>query len=322
MKKRAVIGYCIIFLLVILTIGLNKSLFLQVWCELRELSAKIILLACILALLYRFTEGILIYLLSNENKSKINIWKCVEIVFAGSFFRIATFGSGGMAAKIVYLKKQGIDVGEGTGVCLIQFVFYKIAVLFMGLYAFIRYPGFLSSISIKRVWVYIGLAVCIFIVAFIIIISVSKKVTDFIYNILWRIFKNNHKAIDKIDEVFFQVNKLQEESKKVFKNKGKCMSVMALSVIMQALAYVVPCTILCKNKNTIRKVFNGMALAYMLSGAVPVPSGIGSLEMIFISLMKAGFKTVNTASAILMYRFTSIIVPFFAGILAVILLKK
>ena len=38
--------------------------------------------------------------------------------------------------------------------------------------------------------------------------------------------------------------------------------------------------IISKNKNTIRKVFNGMALAYMLSGAVPIPSGIGSLEMI------------------------------------------
>ena len=56
-----------------------------------------------------------------------------------------------------------------------------------------------------------------------------------------------------------------------------------------------------------------MAVAYMLAGVIPAPSGIGALEFVFL-LFFTGFVEAGAAlPAILLFRFVTWILPFGVG---------
>mgnify|MGYP006949003448 FL=1 len=56
-----------------------------------------------------------------------------------------------------------------------------------------------------------------------------------------------------------------------------------------------------------------MAIAYMLAGVIPAPSGIGSLEFVFLLFFNCFAGEMYTVPAILVFRFTTWLVPFIIG---------
>lgn len=56
-----------------------------------------------------------------------------------------------------------------------------------------------------------------------------------------------------------------------------------------------------------------MAVAYMLSGVIPSPSGVGSPEFVFLLLLGRFISPETALSAILVFRFATWILPFAVG---------
>ena len=56
-----------------------------------------------------------------------------------------------------------------------------------------------------------------------------------------------------------------------------------------------------------------MAVVYMLSGVIPAPSGVGSLEFVFLLFFSRFAGTQIAVPAILVFRFVTWIFPFAVG---------
>ena len=64
-----------------------------------------------------------------------------------------------------------------------------------------------------------------------------------------------------------------------------------------------------------------MTVSYMLAGVIPAPSGIGSLEFVFLLFFNEFTDSSINIPAILLFRFAIWIVPFFVGGFIVIIDK-
>lgn len=321
-RKKTIAGYSILLFLILLAVRLNKELFYQVKNEFQNLSVYIIILTGFLGLAYRGMEGIEIYLLSKNHETSIKMLKGIEIAYAGAFFRVATLGGAGFAAKIAYLHRNGMEIGEGTGICLMQFIFYKVAVLLMGIAALVRYPSLFNALEISRFWIYLGLFICIGIVFLLLFIALNKRMVRFVYDKIIYASRRHKSWENKINSVFSQIELLQREASIILRNKKMCLLLLGLSILMQAIWYAIPCVVAGNEAVSVGWIFQGMAWAYLLAGAIPSPSGLGSLEVTFIYLLKSQGIIVQATLAILVFRFASMILPFIAGIFCILMLNR
>lgn len=63
------------------------------------------------------------------------------------------------------------------------------------------------------------------------------------------------------------------------------------------------------------------SLAMILAGSIPAPAGITSVEFVYTLLFSVIANSIKSVSSMLIYRFSSFIVPFLVGGLYVILRK-
>ena len=63
------------------------------------------------------------------------------------------------------------------------------------------------------------------------------------------------------------------------------------------------------------------SLAMILAGSIPAPAGIASVEFVYTLLFSVIANSIKSVSSMLIYRFSSFIVPFLVGGLYVILRK-
>ena len=64
--------------------------------------------------------------------------------------------------------------------------------------------------------------------------------------------------------------------------------------------------------------FSFISFAVVLSGVIPTPAGIGSFEFVYLLLFKPLVGTVDAVSSLLLYRFSSFILPFIYGFFYVV----
>ncbi len=64
--------------------------------------------------------------------------------------------------------------------------------------------------------------------------------------------------------------------------------------------------------------FSFISFAVVLSGVIPTPAGIGSFEFVYLLLFRPLVGTVDAFSSLLLYRFSSFILPFIYGLFYVI----
>ena len=84
--------------------------------------------------------------------------------------------------------------------------------------------------------------------------------------------------------------------------------------------YVLPYLILIENhpKIDFLLTISFISFAVVLSGVIPTPAGIGSFEFVYLLLFRPVVGTVDAVSSLLLYRFSSFILPFLYGFVYVI----
>lgn len=320
--KKTIAGYLFLVALLILAILLNRNLFHQVLQELKHLSLYVIALTCVLGLLYRCLDGGFLYILGRSHSKKMTWKDGVGIAFAGSFIRVATLGSGMMAAKVLYLYYDGVPVGNGTGICLVQYIFYKLSILILGICGLVLHPFFLSSLQISPLWLIFGVLICLVVVGFLLLIALNRKITETLYRLALRLSVHHESWSKNIEKAYGQAKLLQEETHHVLKNRKRGIGLFVLSMFMQFVWYIIPCVVISGQVISKEYVFAAIAVTFFLAGAVPMPSGFGSLEVIFIALMKPAGAVIPATTAAIVFRFTSTIVPFLIGIIFVLIYHR
>ena len=115
-NKKTLVVYTILLILLISAIILNRDFFVRMTHEMKEMSIAGIIVVCVCGILYRVLDGVVLYQMGHKYSSEFTLSKAVVTALCGSFFRVSTLGSGMAVSKIYYMKRDGIEIGNGMGI--------------------------------------------------------------------------------------------------------------------------------------------------------------------------------------------------------------
>lgn len=116
-----------------------------------------------------------------------------------------------------------------------------------------------------------------------------------------------------------QIELLNRSGRIILGQKYKIIFVILLQTGKLVLFYAIPAYLLrgCLQPAAVLQEFLIcillMSIVYMLSGVIPAPSGIGSLEFVFLLFFSGAAKAQTAVPAILVFRFVTWVIPFMAG---------
>lgn len=324
-KKKTLLKYLLLAGL-LLFVGIHYRSFLaDALKEIRGLSWQQIFLVILLSLGYQLLEGAIIWLLMKKYVPGYSYFKGARCAFVCSFFRFATLGSGGMAAQIVELSKDGAEYGRAGGMSMVQYLLHKVMITVYGILGFFYLLLFTDSgVKDYRSFLWLGTAMTGVIAAFLILICTSRRFAGFCFWIAKKICKDRWQ--DKLSEAHKQIDMLQEEAKSLLKGAGKDSggrikerSHILLWIVLLDLAkltcwYLVPAAVL-QGKADAAELVALTAAAQMLAGVIPAPAGIGSLEFVFLLFSTKVMGESEAISAMLLLRAAINLIPFVPGML-------
>ena len=312
--KKTIIINSIIVVLFIFVVYQYRDFFHEVNTLIRDMDKKIVLLICMLSFGYYALESYVCYLVGKQHHKELRYIDSLKIGYVTCFFRLLTLGTGGMPAKVYCYHKKGLEVRDATGVWIVQYVFYKVTILTLGLLSFLFFPSMMENLPVGLPIVILGISIAILVIVVLMVVAINQKMTNRLYGWIHKIKIKNEKINEKIESVFSQIQLLQDETKRIMINKKLCLYMFFVSVIMMVLYNLIPTVMIHQNSDiSLWYGSNAMALTNLLSGAIPAPSGFGSIELIYYSLLTPFHISVMAAGSLVILRLFTVIVPFFIG---------
>lgn len=319
--------YVFLIVVFVCAIYIFKNNMMDILRQLSKISFNGIVSILILSIGYSFIEGINISILSRKFKIKFNILSGVGCSFYTSFYKTVTFGSGSYVASIYYLQNKGLSPSQSMGGCTLNYVFHRISIALFSIiciivnFNFIKF-NFRNYLNIIK-FVYI---ITILIVVFLIFICLSEKFHKTILSIIKYIktkIKINDKYKDKINYLEDEILRIRNSSIIILQNKSTITLEIVLNLIKFLLIYLSSYVAL-REMNTNISIIDALtttSLAMILAGSIPVPAGIASVEFVYTLLFSVIANNISSTSSMLIYRFSSFILPFLVGWLYVIIVK-
>lgn len=316
-NRKTILVYAALAVLLIFAIVMNREFFTKMVHELKEMSIVGIITICVCGILYRVIDGVVLYQMGHKYSAGFTLPKAVVTALCGSFFRVSTLGSGMAVSKIYYMKRDGIEIGNGMGICFLQTIFFKLSILIMGAVAVLCSAVSRMAFANSKIFVIIDIVANILLVAAMVTVAVNKRLTGFLFRLGEKLCGRFPKAMAFLERAQYEVGLLQNESAAAMKDVRLCLLLLAESVIMQTVWYVTPCVAVIGDGVAMTDVFAMIAIANMLAGVIPMPSGFGSVDVFFVLMYVQAGSSVAAALAMVVYRFATTFVPFFAGAPAV-----
>ncbi len=164
-----------------------------------------------------------------------------------------------------------------------------------------------------------GILLTIVIVAFLLVMSISLNVQIFFVSLSNKLFKSERlrKWVDTCNQ---QIYSLRETVQTIIQDRTALLRIYLWNMLKLVFWYVLPYLILIENhpKIDFLLTISFISFAVVLSGVIPTPAGIGSFEFVYLLLFRPVVGTVDAVSSLLLYRFSSFILPFLYGFVYVI----
>jgi uncharacterized protein (TIRG00374 family) len=284
----------------------------------------IFLIVLIIGLLSFLVEGHGIKYLASNFSNKFQASDGFLTTCYASFFQLATFGAGTVVSEIYFYKTRDIPVSEGSGICALRMVMYKLAIMVIALVCLFRFGwGLQAETTLGVVAVIFGIVVTGLIVAVILLFAISIRMQAVAMSILNKLVRPK-KIREKIDELNILIYQLRETVKSIAKDKVQLTKIFAAYIIKMSLWYIVPFFVLVQGHPEISfaKTYAYTAFAVVLAAVIPAPGGIGGFEFVFIVLFKPLVGTADALFAALLYRFATYVLPFLIGMVYAVMLKR
>ncbi len=307
--KKALIG---IFICVVLY--QFRDLIWEGLQEIQKIFLGRIAAAC-LSLAYMGIEGAVILKMAGQYKNRLSLKKCVGCAYYCAFLRLATLGSGTGIGEIYYLSKVGMNPAQATGMSLIQYMMQKISIaLYGGICFLVFYPVIDSYIGAYHKYLLLAVFITAAVITGIILITVPSKCSAFVMVQLDKIGRHDSKWQERINKAKEQVELLQKAATGLLREKKRLCKVFFLDFFKYTCWYLIPFVLYGSDTElTFGRSLIFTALANMLAGVIPAPSGLGALETVFIILFSPVLRRERAISLALVYRFVTTMVPFIVG---------
>lgn len=323
-KTKIVLNLLLLIgILAIIYYLINQS-FAEIFSELLSTSWIVIVAALVLGTLYQLVEGRSIKEIATPFASKFTtmdgFWTSCYI----AFYRIVSFGTGTLISEIYFYNKKGMKFSQGAGVTALHMIMYKFAVITYAIMGLIIQFSLFYSKGPTMIWFIIaGIILTVLIIAFLLLISVSLNLQVFFVSVSNRLFKSQ-KLRNWIDTCNNQIYSLRETVQTIVKDRTALIRIYFWNMFKLLFWYVMPYIFLVENhpKIDFLLTFSFISFAVVLSGVIPTPAGIGSFEFVYLLLFKPLVGTVDAVSSLLLYRFSSFILPFIYGFFYVLVDRR
>ena len=164
-----------------------------------------------------------------------------------------------------------------------------------------------------------GIVLTGLIIAFLLLISISLNLQIFFVSVSNKLFKSQ-RLRKWVDTCNTQIYSLRETVQTIVKDRTALLRIYFWNMLKLLFWYVMPYIFLVENHPNIDFLltFSFISFAVVLSGVIPTPAGIGSFEFVYLLLFKPLVGTVDAVSSLLLYRFSSFILPFIYGFFYVV----
>ncbi len=294
--------------------------------EIRNLPASMTIISMLFMVFFYLIEGRLIQFVASGYASGNGLsWaKGTSIAYIGGFYRLLTMGAAAGPAEIYYLYREDIPISRATGMCLVKYNIHKMTITVYGIVSYLVLSTEMKSILLPyRTYIIIGSLITVLITIILTGVCTSKKIYKLVIWLLDKIPLKKEKWKEKISRLKESILLLQEEGRLLLKDWKKVLWIFLLNLCKLTCYYLIPAVFLFHRSNIrILNVVPLMAICNMLAGVLPAPSGIGSLEFVFLQLFQTLTETDIAASVILLYRFITWMMPFAIGGIFIVLERK
>lgn len=264
---------------------------------------------------YTLIEGTILYQMVKSYQVHLTVKQGVAGAYYSAFFRLATFGSGAAISEIYYLSKHGMQPGHATGMSMIKYLMHKIVVgLFGGISFLLYYENVNRYIGKYNKYILFALIVTVIIGAVIMLLALSKRCAELIMKLLDYAQGKKSSLKEKIDKLKNQIILLQSGTAKLCEDKKRLAKILLLNFCKFICWYSIPYILYGDNTDlTFVMSIAFMALANMIAGVIPVPSGYGALDFCMAMLFEPIVGLKSVVAMTILYRIATSIIPFFVG---------
>ena len=291
-----------------------------------------ILLGILMIVVYWMIRGVSMYSITKKFKSDYKYKNALRLVVETQFFHAITpFASGGQPYEIYSLKTDNISISDVTNISIQNFIVYQIALVLLGVFAFITnsFLNLYSNVSLLKNLIILGFAINTFVIIALFALTfckgLHKVVVKFIINVLSKmnVVKNKDEVIDKLEGNLSEFN---VGAKKLLQDKKHFINMILINFASLIILYMTPLILLYSigdysSFNLVEAVVTS-AYVMLIGSFVPIPGGSGGLEYAFIKFYGNFLGSSKLTAIMILWRFLTYYLGLFTGAILLALKKK
>ncbi|WP_086349366.1 lysylphosphatidylglycerol synthase transmembrane domain-containing protein [Candidatus Enterococcus clewellii] len=296
----------------------------DIMAQLLKTSAVVAVMVVILGVIYQFVEGQSIQEIVRSFEPKFTMTDGFFASCYVAFYRIVSFGTGTLVSEVLFYRKKGLAVSQGMGVTALHMIMYKLAVVFWAVLGLITQFSALYKSSPQMIpFILAGMIITFLIIFAILALSVSIRL-QVILTVWANKFIKRQNLRDWVDKCNIQIYSLRDTVQTIIKDRSALIRIFLWNVAKVFIWLLIPYVALVEQHTTIDllQVLSFTSFSIVLAGVIPTPAGIGSFEFVYLLLFKPLVGTVDAVSSLLLYRFSSFVLPFLIGMVYVMQLKR
>ncbi|MCI1904082.1 MAG: flippase-like domain-containing protein [Enterococcaceae bacterium] len=313
-RLKLLLNLAVVILIIGIVIHLLRGSLSDIIAELGKTRWYILLMATILGLSYQMMEGEAIATLARPFQPA---FRARDGFFAScytAFFRLITFSTGTIVAEYHFYHKHRIPPSKSVSIVALRTVFYKVVVMIYVLISLILLFPFMRAQEPKMFWViFFGLLLSTLMIFVILGVMINISFQVLLLKIANRLFKSQ-KWRARVDHLNLEICELRSAVEEALQNRSLVWRVTLCSLAKVVFWLLIPYVVLYSTGDiSLLQAVGLTSFAIIIAGVIPSPAGIGSFDFAFVLLFKPVVGTVEAASALLLYRFATYLLPFLIG---------
>ncbi len=248
----------------------------------------------VLVVFFILGESVVIYYMLKSVGEPVILTHCFLYSFVGFFFSAITpSATGGQPAQLYFMKKDHLSMSISTLILMIVTITYKAVLVVIGLVVMIFKPaGVMHYLSPVMGWCYLGVALNVFCVTFMLILVFHPTLAENILVTLIRLFSKvfRYKKEEKLlKRVKASMEKYRSVADYLKKNVIVIVNVLLITFVQRGIWFFITYLIYLSFSLSGVSPLTITTLQGMISVCVdmlPLPGGMGISENLFLQMFR------------------------------------
>lgn len=322
-KKTTIFRYIYIVLtvVVIVLIGALDPNFQGMFEALKELNVTWLIICLVAVFLYWFSDAALLKDITGYMHGKYSIWSAFKVGLIGLYYGALTpSATGGQPMQVVYMRRDNVPTGTGTGIVGVKFVVYELSLCCFYIVSMILRGASFYHDQNEIFWITtLGFVINLALVTFIVLTMVNRRLVNACGSGIIklcakiRIIKNPEKAKANFDNTIEEYRKAMQHIKA---HKLRVFMSFVISFINLAFLFSISYCVyraMGFTEATMIDMITMQAFLYLAVSLIPTPGSAGASEGGFYLFFGLFFPSASIFMGMLFWRFLTYYLILFVG---------